>query len=169
MINETHFRAMIYCMYMMAGSYFRKTKCANPILEEKCRLQYLEMRTDDQYAMENKCENYLKNQVFAKLPKGMQDSEVSMELYLYNEKQSEIRVVGDGFILRLLLTAGKGKNVHFEAHRLDKSAAPEKVEEQPQTRKTAGKTVTKATGEEGTEKIIEKPVRKSQRKNSPAA
>lgn len=80
--------AFEYAVYMMAGSYFKKTICKNSLLEDKLRLHYLELKLDDQIAMENKVIQYMNKVVCPSLPRDFFKQEVRVKfMQVEPEKQ----------------------------------------------------------------------------------
>lgn len=145
MKKEMNLRAAAYCMYMMVGSFFHHTRCVTPILEENCHLYYKEMRTDDQYALEEKCGKYLVSKVFddpdceetaveaAKFPAEYQEEPVEMSFHFYDNANAEIRVRNEHFLLRFMIRKEKDKGLRFKVIRMDRKQPAGKAKKPAKT------------------------------------
>lgn len=65
---KNNLQALSYAVYMMVGSYFKKSTCKNAIAESKYYISYCEAGEKLQLTMEEKAEKYLINNVFASIP-----------------------------------------------------------------------------------------------------
>ena len=96
-----------YAMYMVFGSYFRKTVCKSPIKESSMRINYIETKTSLQFEMEDICESKA-GKLFRCLPKGVQSECAEVSFITNSGYPTEIRFSGERFILRLIGSYRKG-------------------------------------------------------------
>ena len=95
--NQTAFE---YTIYMIVGSYFKKTTCLSTLQERSMRLQYCEQKLENQYRMEDVCISYVERELLSKLPESFWNRE--MEVHFVKECSggiSEIRFTSDDCIL----------------------------------------------------------------------
>ena len=94
--------AFSYALYMMAGSYFRKTVCVNPVLETKMRLFYAEDAADTQVDTEKLCISFMEEKLLPVMPDALWQE--MMEVHMYVDERSgrtEICFIGADYMLRL--------------------------------------------------------------------
>jgi hypothetical protein len=89
-------RAWDYIMYMMLGSYFKKTNCLTTFWEQKLSLNYSAMKKQDQYAAEDKCIKAIEEEVLPQLPDEFLDSEVDVRLVIDDKDDVTVIEVTDG-------------------------------------------------------------------------
>lgn len=68
-----------YAIYMIAGSYFKDAKYRSPYDATRRRLQYVEVKLDIQYTMEEKCIKYIEEELLPKLPVQIWNQSVIVE------------------------------------------------------------------------------------------
>ena len=97
--NQTAFE---YAIYMIVGSYFKKTSCISPLQERSMRLQYCEQKLENQYRMEDVCIRYVEQELLSKLPESFWNREMQVHFVKEcSEGISEIRFTSDNCILRI--------------------------------------------------------------------
>lgn len=98
--NHDNQRAWDYIMYMMLGSYFKKTNCITPFWEQKLSLNYSAMKKQDQYAAEDKCIKVIEEEVLPNLPEEFVESEVDVKLVIDDKTDlTVIQVFNDTYEL----------------------------------------------------------------------
>lgn len=125
-----------YAIYMIAGSYFPKTKCISPLQEKKMRLQYCEQKVTNQYKMEENCIAYIENTLLQKMPKALWKQNMEAQFLVDQETGlTEIRFKSEHYILRLWGTyAGSRSRVHHQLWVSDK-VLEEKTKKSNKTKK----------------------------------
>lgn len=93
--------AFDYAIYMIVGSYFRKTTCKNDLQEKRMRLHYCEQKVNNQYRMEDICISYVEKKLMKTLPKEIWDEE--MEVHFIFEKSGSVRILFVGKNYSLLI------------------------------------------------------------------
>ena len=107
--NQTAFD---YAIYMIVGSYFKKTSCASSLQERSMRLQYCEQKQEIQYRMEDVCISYVEQELLPKLPETFWNREMQVHFVRgCGGGISEIRFSSDTCILRI---RGLYKGKHSE-------------------------------------------------------
>ena len=102
--------AFSYALYMMAGSYFRKTVCVNPVLETKMRLSYAEEKIDTQVDTETLCISFMEETLLPVMPQALWQE--MMEVYMYVDERKgrmELCFVGADYMLRLFVTSARNR------------------------------------------------------------
>lgn len=110
--NHDNQRAWDYIMYMMLGSYFKKTNCLTPFWEQKLSLNYSAMKKQDQYAAEDKCIKVIENEILDNLPEEFLESCVDIKLVIDdNTDLTVVHVYTDKYDLKVAYKYDeKGKN-----------------------------------------------------------
>lgn len=111
--NQTAFE---YAIYMMVGSYFKKTVCNNSLQEQKMRVQYMEQKIQNQYSLEDCCIRFVHKNLLHKCPKNLWNQEMQVH-FIPNATtgKTEIRFTNEEYVLRLVGTyAGKKSVIHHE-------------------------------------------------------
>jgi hypothetical protein len=94
--------AFEYVIYMIVGSYFKKTKCSNELLERKMRLQYCEQKLENQYSMEETCISYVEKTLLPVLPADFWNNEMQVRLIVDRHSgRTEIRFICPKYIFRV--------------------------------------------------------------------
>ena len=107
-VNPNHQESLEYAIYMIVGSHFKKARCQNNLAETRMRLNYLEESEKEQIRLENFCISQVKP-IFYPLPRWIRLCEVETQLLRREDGFTEIRFVGEKFILRLLGRYSKNK------------------------------------------------------------
>ena len=94
-------RGFEYAMYLVFGSYFKKTHCKSSAKEVSMRINYVEMKESLQYEMEDICDEYA-DKLFRKLPGKLSNEPVEVSFKLRRDGIQEIVFWGNSFVLRLL-------------------------------------------------------------------
>jgi hypothetical protein len=89
-------RAWDYIMYMMLGSYFKKTNCLTTFWEQKLSLNYSAMKKQDQYAAEDKCIKVIEEEILPQLPEEFLESTVDIKLVVDEKDDVTVIEVTDG-------------------------------------------------------------------------
>jgi hypothetical protein len=107
---------------MMASSYFNKAKCRTEFLERKLYMHYQEIKKEEQFILEEKCIDYIEQELFKELPKDIWDQDVEVSLIKSSQDgPTDIRLIGPKYMLRLRVKY-KGKNTKFFYQLLTKTA-----------------------------------------------
>ncbi len=89
-----------YAIYVIFGSYFKKTICNSPIREAAMHINYKETKPDIQYRMEEYCDKEAEK-LFRRLPAYVMSGSVNVSFIERNGFLPEIRFAGDSFMLRV--------------------------------------------------------------------
>lgn len=113
--------AFEYVIYMIAGSYFKSTKCVRPLLEKKLHLRYNEQKSDNQYMMEETCDRYMKKEVIKNLPADFEDWDMVVTFKEKENAPTEI-IFGNGeYKLSFLgIYSGKKSKINCKITKKDK-------------------------------------------------
>lgn len=103
-----------YIIYMIMGSYFKKTVCMSGIKERQLKVVYCETKRNIQMNMEEKCINYVDNKVVLELPEGIFDEIVEFH-FVPNTKDHKLEAVFLGSDWKLRMWGGMvDKNLRFD-------------------------------------------------------
>ncbi|GEM_PF-6888474 len=89
---------MLYAMYMMLGSSFRKASCPRRNLENKLATAYRRLKEADQVALEDTCIGFAENVLEKELPESIFAEEVTV-LLKSDEEELGTAFVGENFYL----------------------------------------------------------------------
>lgn len=115
MTMEDKIRAQAYCMYMIAGSYFKKCECSTPGMEAKCMLQYRELGDKRQIDGENKSIHLMEKVILPKLPKELMEEKVTAS-FVPNGETLVLRIRSKHLLLTFTTLAddNRVKTEHLE-------------------------------------------------------
>ena len=91
--------AFDYALYMIASSYFEKTKCRSMFTERNMLLQYKEQKLDKQYQFEEICIHFM-DKLQRIIPKEVFSQEMSIRLRRQVGKPTIIYFISDKYIVR---------------------------------------------------------------------
>lgn len=115
-------KAFEYAIYMMVGSYFKKAVASNKRQEANRRIMYGEQRYDDQYWMEDECEEFVQKKL-SKMPESLWKEEMDVSFIpLGDTKVAEVRFIGTNYVLRIAGTMQKNHVSFLEPALCKKSA-----------------------------------------------
>jgi hypothetical protein len=108
--------AFEYAIYVIIGSYFKKTSCISPQLEKTLKVKFLEQKQDKQTALEENCISYVEKKLLRSLPEQVWDGEAKVQLGIKNEERvPEVRFTTDKYMLRIFgRYKGKGTELQYK-------------------------------------------------------
>lgn len=106
-------KAMEYVVYMMVGSYFRKTECESRWMEDTLHIEYLETKEKTQDMMEKQCIYFVEKVLRKKLPKQVWNEKMEVRFVSFPDGSSEVRFQGAYYMLRVFVQY-KGKKTEFQ-------------------------------------------------------
>lgn len=101
--------AFDYAIYMIVGSYFRKTTCKNDLQEKRMRLHYCEQKVNNQYRMEDICISYVEKKLMKTLPKEIWDEEMAVKFITGKDGFTRVCFVGEKYNLYMCGQYGNNK------------------------------------------------------------
>ena len=112
-INNTN-DAIVYIIYMIMGSYFKKTICKSTMREKQLKIVYCETKRDTQINIEERCINYIENKFIGVVPEEIFGDMVEVQFVL-NRKENRTDVVFIGFDWKLTMWGtNSSKGVMFD-------------------------------------------------------
>lgn len=112
-INNTN-DAIAYVIYMIMGSYFKKTVCKSTMKERQLKVVYGETKRDNQIKMEERCINYIENKFIGVAPEEIFGDMVEVR-FKPNEKEDRIDVIFTGFDWELTMWGNStNKGIMFD-------------------------------------------------------
>lgn len=112
-INNTN-DAIVYVIYMIMGSYFKKAVCKSTMKEKQLKVVYCETKRDTQIKMEERCINYIENKFIGVAPEEIFDDMVEVHFAL-NHKEKRTDVVFIGFDWKLTMWGvNSSKGIMFD-------------------------------------------------------
>lgn len=112
-INNTN-DAIAYVVYMIMGSYFKKTVCKSPMKEKQLKVVYGETKRDNQIKMEERCINYVENKLLGVAPEEIFGDMVEVH-FKPNEAENRIDVIFIGFDWKLIMWGtNSNKGIMFD-------------------------------------------------------
>lgn len=111
--NSNEQKAMEYVVYMMVGSYFKKSSCISKWMEGRAFIEYKEMNVNKQLVMEEMSINFVEKVLLKELPQDVWQKEMRVKFNSYEDGSSEIRFTGGEYLIRIF-TLYKGKKTEFE-------------------------------------------------------
>ena len=109
--NSERNNHMLYAMYMMLGSSFRKASCQQHNYENKLATAYRRLKEADQVALEDTCIEFAERVLEKELPVSIFSSEVTA-LLKSDEEELGVAFVGEGFYL-CVYALGDGPRYYF--------------------------------------------------------
>ena len=106
-INDTK-DTIAYVIYMIMGSYFKKTVCKSTLKEKRLSIVYGETKRDNQIKMEERCINFVENNILGSVPNEIFEDMVEVH-FVTDEKENKVDVIFSGFDWRLIMY-GKSSN-----------------------------------------------------------
>ena len=108
--------AFSYALYMMLGSYFRKTVCTSSIMEQKMHLWYAEVQKDTQLNMEKQCISYIEKKLIPVMPKAFWNEKMEVHLSMDERRERiELRFEGAEYMLRVFVNpVGRKSEIAYE-------------------------------------------------------
>lgn len=92
--------AFDYALYMIASSYFTECVCKSEIIERKLCVQYHEQKSENQYAMEDLCINYIEKELMKIIPEEVWNEKVEAHIVKHDgDKCASIRFMGENYAL----------------------------------------------------------------------
>lgn len=92
--------AIAYAIYMIVGSYFKKTVCLSVIKERQLKVIYGETKKDTQLKMEERCIKYVDSRIVGVVPDEIFDDMVEVRFFS-NKKDNRTEVIFEGFDWKL--------------------------------------------------------------------
>ncbi len=92
--------AIAYAIYMIVGSYFKKTVCLSTIKERQLKVVYCETKRDTQIKMEERCINYVDTRIVGVIPDEVFGDMIEVK-FVPNTKENRLEVVFYGFDWKL--------------------------------------------------------------------
>ncbi|MCR4955929.1 MAG: hypothetical protein K6A30_04530 [Lachnospiraceae bacterium] len=103
--------AFEYALYMIASSYFAKTKCISKLTEKKMLLQYKEQKLERQYQMEDICIGFMED-FSKKTPSQLFHRQMEVKLNRWSGGLTEIIFYDNRYIVAFQgLYAGKKSKI----------------------------------------------------------
>lgn len=100
-INNTN-DAIAYVIYMIVGSYFKKTVCKSTMKEKQLKVVYGETKRDTQIKLEERCIKYVESKLLSIAPEEIFDDMAEVHFKL-NKEANRIDVIFTGFDWRLTM------------------------------------------------------------------
>lgn len=116
--------AVAYSIYMIMGSYFKKTVCKSTMKERQLKVVYCETKRDTQIKIEERCINYIENKVLGVVPEEIFEDMVEAHFVL-NKQEKRLDVVFIGFNWKLTMWGtNSNRGVMFD-YKLDTEESEE--------------------------------------------
>lgn len=108
--------AFEYAIYVIIGSYFKKTSCISPLLEKTLKVKFLEQKQDKQASLEESVIGYAEKKLLKAVPAEVFKGEAKVQLGVKNtENKPEVRFVTDKYMLRVFgVYKGKGTELEYK-------------------------------------------------------
>ncbi len=115
--------AFEYAIYVIVGSYFKKTECISPMLEKTLKIKFLDQKQDKQASLEESCINFVEKKLMKVIPEEVWNGEAEIRLGIKNEEgKPEVRFTTDKYMLRIF-GVYKGKGTEFDYKLLSRKKA----------------------------------------------
>lgn len=106
--------AIAYVVYMIMGSYFKKTVCMSTIKERQLKVVYCETKRDTQIKMEERCINYIDTKLVGEVPEEIFNDMVEVH-FIPNTKEHRLDVLFEGFDWKLRMWGvNSSKGIMFD-------------------------------------------------------
>lgn len=106
--------AIVYVVYMIMGSYFKKTVCKSTLKEKQLKVVYCETKRDTQIKMEERCINYIDTKLVGVVPEEIFDGMVEVH-FVPNAKEHRLDVLFEGFDWKLRMWGvNSSKGIMFD-------------------------------------------------------
>ena len=106
--------AIAYVVYMIMGSYFKKTVCKSTLKEKQLKVVYWETKRDTQIKMEERCINYIDTKLVGVVPEEIFDDMVEVH-FVPNAKEHRLDVLFEGFDWKLRMWGvNSSKGIMFD-------------------------------------------------------
>lgn len=106
--------SIAYAIYMIMGSYFKKAVCKSSLKEQQLKVIYAEQKRENQFKIEERCENYIENRIVPEVPSEIFEDMVEVKMKSLNNK---VIVTFIGFDWQLSLSGeNTGKGYMLEHH-----------------------------------------------------
>lgn len=103
-----------YVVYMIMGSYFKKTVCKSTMKEKQLKVVYCETKRDTQIKMEERCINYIDARLVGVVPEEIFEDMVEAH-FVPNTKEHRLDVVFEGFDWKLRMWGvNSSKGIMFD-------------------------------------------------------
>lgn len=112
-INNSN-EAITYIIYMIMGSYFKKTVCKSTLKEKQLKVVYCETKRDTQIKMEERCINYIDTKLVGVVPDEIFGDMVEVH-FVPNAKEHRFDVLFEGFDWKLRMWGeNSNKGIMFD-------------------------------------------------------
>ena len=108
-VSESRQKAFTYIIYMMVGSYFKNTVCADAEYITEAEKEYNKLTEDEQVFLENQIIRYTERQLLKGIASRIWKESVSVHAKRNNKESQKITFLGKDFELSFLVDHADGR------------------------------------------------------------